>query len=167
MSMKEIRIEKITVNMGVGQSGAELEKSQKVLEKITGVKSVQTVAKIKQPKWDIRPGLPIGAKVTLRGKKGEEFLGRALQAKDNILSRKNFDAYGNAGFGVKEHIDLPDEKYDPNIGIRGFDVLVTLERPGYRVKRRKIENTKIGKKHVIPKEEAINFMRKKFGLTIE
>jgi len=164
--MKEIRIEKVTVNMGVGKSGEELEKAKEILEKITGSKAVKTVAKVKQPKWEIRPGLEIGVKVTLRKKKALEFLKKALSAKDNKLKEKQFDNNGNFGFGIGEYIDLPGVKYDPRLGIRGMDVLVTLERPGYRVKKRKIEKARIGKNHLISKTDAIDSVKKIFGVSI-
>lgn len=165
--MREISVAKVVVNMGVGESGEELEKARKILEQITGAKAVKTKAKVKQPKWNIRPGLEIGVKTTLRGKKAGEFLKNALLAKDNTLSKKNFDDRGNFGFGIKEHIELPKVKYDPTLGIRGFDVLVSLERPGYRVKRRKYCKGKVGKNHIISREEAIEFVKEKFGVSVE
>lgn len=164
--MREIRIEKVVLNMGVGQTGEELNKAQKILEKITERKTIQTKCKVKAPTWGIREGLTIGAKVTLRKEKAAEVLKRALTAKDNRLSQKNFDRNGNFGFGVKEYIDLPGVKYDANLGIRGFDVLVSLERKGYRLKRRKDKQKKIGKKHRVTKEEAIEFMKKEFGVEL-
>jgi len=164
---KSVRIEKVVINMGVGQPGDELKKGQKIIEKITGRKSIQTKAKVKLPLWGIRPGLPIGAKVTLRKEKAKEFLETALKAKENTLKRKNFDFMGNFGFGIKEYIDLPGTKYDPNLGIKGFNVLVSLEKKGYRIKRRKIDTKKIPKKLRVTKEEAINFMKKEFGVTID
>lgn len=166
-AMKLVRVEKATVNMGVGQAGDELKKAQQILEKITGMKSIQTLCKVKQPLWDIRPGLPIGCKVTLRGKNAIDFLKTALSAKGNVLNSKNFDRVGNFGFGIKEYIDLPGTKYDPKLGIRGFDVLVSLERRGYRVKRRKIRSASIGKKHVISKIEAIDFVKATFGVEVQ
>ena len=166
MSIKEIKIDKVTVNMGVGQSGEELEKAMKVLEKITGAKPVKTLCKVKQPGWGIRPGLAIGTKVTLRRVLAEKFLKEALKAKDNQLKEKSFDKQGNFGFGVKEYIDLPNIKYDPQYGIRGFDVLVSLQRAGYRVKKRKIKKQKLPVRHVINKTEAIDFVKKSFGVEI-
>ena len=165
--MREIFVGKVVVNMGVGESGEELEKARKILEQITNAKAVKTRAKVKQPKWNIRPGLEIGVKTTLRGKKAIEFLKNALLAKDNTLSKKNIDERGNFGFGVREHIELPKTKYDPKLGIKGFDVLVSLERPGYRVKRRKHCKKKIGRKHVISRKEAIEFVKEKFGVSVE
>ncbi len=165
--MKEVRIEAVTVNMGVGKSGEELDKAKTILQQITGSKPVKTRAKVKQPKWDIRPGLEIGVKVTLRGSKAEEFLRKALSAKDNVLLRKNFDRNGNFGFGIKEHIELPGVKYDPKLGIVGFDVIVSLGRKGYRIKRRKYKKKKVGQKHRVSKEEAIQFVKEKFNVKVE
>ncbi len=165
--MKEVRIEKIVINMGVGEAGEELKKGQKIIEKITGTKSIQTKCKIKQPLWGIRPGLPIGIKTTLRKEKAKEFLKTALKAKENLLKKSNFDLTGNFGFGIKEYIDLPGTKYDPTLGIKGFNVLVSLEKKGYRIKRRKNNTKKIPIKHRVTKEEAMNFMKKEFGVEIE
>ena len=164
--MKKIGIEKVTVNIGVGKTGEELDRASRILAQITGAKPILTKCKIKQPTWGIREGLTIGTKVTLRGENAERFLKDALVAKDNKVNRKSFDKQGNFGFGVKEYIDLPKVKYDPKLGIRGFDVLVTLDRPGYRVKRRKLAKAKIPVKHLIKSEDAMDFVREKFGVEI-
>ena len=71
-----------------------------------------------------------------------------------------------ASIGLKEYIDLPNVNYDPDIGIVGMDVSVTLERPGFRVKKRRIKKSKIGKKHLISKGETIEWLKKKFGVRI-
>lgn len=164
--MKKIHIDKVTVNMGVGETGEPLKKAGEILKKITGMPVVQTKSKVKIPTWGIREGLPIGVKTTLRKKKAFDFLKVALAAKENTLKKRNFDKSGNFGFGIKEYIDLPGIKYDPKMGIRGFDVLVTLERPGYRVKKRAIRPGKVGAKHQITREEAIAFMSETFGLKV-
>jgi len=164
--MKEIKIHKITVNMGVGESGDNLKKAMQIMEKITGKKPVQTSCKVKIPTWGIREGLNIGTKVTLRKKDAEEFLKKAFLAKENEIRKKNFDNHGNFGFGIKEYIDLPDTKYDPKLGIRGLDVLVTLERPGYRIKRRKIRKRKIVGEHAINRNEAIDYVKNRFGVEV-
>lgn len=165
--MKEIGIEKVTVNMGVGQTGAELEKAITILKSITNASPVKTLCKVKQPTWGLRPGLPIGAKVTLRKQKAVAFLKDALSAKDNRIPAKSFDNYGNFAFGIKEYIDLPRIKYDPKMGIKGFDVLVALKRPGFRVKRRKIGKKHIPKRHCIKKEDSMDFLRQNFGVQVE
>ena len=165
--MKKIRLEKVTVNMGVGQSGDELKKAETIMERVTGMKPVETMSKTKNPTWDLREGIPIGAKVTLRGKKASEFLRNALGAKDKRIGAKSFDAHGGFGFGIREYIDLPGAKYDPKIGVRGMDVLVALERRGYRVKRRKICRNKIKKSHLVSKAEAIEFAKSELGIEVE
>jgi large subunit ribosomal protein L5 len=164
--MREIFVSKVTVNMGVGQPGEALKTAQAILEGITGGKSVQTKATVRLPTWNIRPGLPIGAKTTLRGEQAKTFLTRALLAKGNALKKRNFDKVGNFGFGIKEHIDMAGVKYDPKLGIRGFDVLVTLERPGYRVSKRKLFKARVGHAHVITRDEGIAFMEKTFNVKV-
>ena len=164
---REIRVAKVTVNMGVGESGDALKTAQTILESITGAKSVQTKSKVRLPNWNIRPGLPIGAKTTLRHEKAMAFLKRALLAKDNHLSPRSFDSRGNFGFGIREHIDLQGVKYGPKIGVRGFDVLVALERPGFRIARRKLRKSPVGSRHVISKSEGIAFVKVAFGVEVD
>jgi large subunit ribosomal protein L5 len=164
--MRSIRVEKVTVNMGVGQTGEPLQKAGEILKKITGGSPVQTKCKVKIPTWGIREGLPIGVKVTLRKDRATGFLKTALQAKENTLLKRYFDKNGNVGFGIKEYIDLPGAKYDPKLGIRGFDVLVTLERPGFRIKKRRIRPTKIGMHHRISREESMDYMHTAFNVKV-
>lgn len=157
--MQEIFIEKVVVNMGIGADPEKMKKGQKVLELITGRKAVKTSGKKRIPDWGVRPGLPLGLKVTLRDEKAKGFLMEAFKAKENKMKAKSFDKEGNFGFGIAEHIDLPGVKYDPKTGILGFDVLVTLKKKGFRVKVRKIKSTRLGKKQRITKEEAIEFVK--------
>ena len=164
--MKEISIEKITLNMGTGGPGERLDKALRLLNKITSMKAVPTTTQKRIPTWDIRPGLQIGCKVTVRGKKAEELLGRLLKAsQDKILTIK-FDKYGNFSFGVHEYIDIPGVQYDSSIGIIGFDVAVTLKRPGFRIKKRNIMKRKIPARHMITKEEAIEFVKTKYEIGV-
>jgi large subunit ribosomal protein L5 len=165
--MRKIRIAKITLNMGVGETGEELKKATRILEKVAGRKPVQTKSKVKIPAWGLREGKPIGIKVTLRKEEARAFLENALKAKENELRKKNFDKNGNVGFGIKEYIDLPGTKYDPQLGIRGLDVLVTIERPGYRIKNRKLRPQKVGNKHRITRDESIAFIQENFGVKVK
>jgi len=165
--MKEIYVDKVVINMGVGEAGEELEKGLKILQLVTNKKPVKTVAKVKLPTWGIRPGLPIGCKVTLRDKEALDFIALTLKAKDNKLSKKSFTDEGLFSYGIKEYLDIPGIKYDPNLGIRGLDVCVVLRRKGYRVKLRKHSVSKIGKHHKITKEEAIDFVKEKFKVVVE
>lgn len=165
--MQNIRIEKITLNIGTGSPGETLDKSLKLLKKISGAKSVTTKAKKRIPGWGLRPGLEIGCKVTLRGKKAVELLQRLLQAKGNILNPRNFDETGNFSFGIQEYFDIPKVEYDSEIGIRGLEVAISLERPGFRIKKRKIKRSKLGSKHLITKEDAIKFVENEFKVKVE
>lgn len=165
--MREIRIAKVTVNIGVGEAGEALERAFELVRRLTGKKPVKTKAKKRNPVFKIRPGMPIGVKVTLRGKEAEEFLKKAFEAVGNRIKASNFDNFGNFGFGIHEYIDFPGMKYDPKIGMWGFDVVVTLERPGYRVARRRRARARVPRRHRISKEEAIEFVKKKFGVIVE
>lgn len=158
-SMKEIRIEKVTLNVGTGKPGPELEKGKILLQKISGIKPAETLTKKRIPTWGLRPNLVIGCKVTLRGEKAKEVLKTLLQAKDNSLSARAFDIHGNFSFGIKEYLDVPTLNYIPEVGIRGFEVAVSLQRKGFRIKRRALQKRTIPKRHAISKAEAITFAR--------
>lgn len=164
--MREIRIEKVTLNVGAGKDQAKLEKGVKLLKNITGINPVKTSTNKRIPEWGIRPGLPIGCKITLRKENAIQLLKRLLIAKDNKLKTTQFDDHGNIAFGIQEYIDIPGVSYDHEIGIMGLEVCVTLERPGFRIKRRRICKRKIHRKHNITKQEAIDFMKKTFSTEI-
>lgn len=164
---RNIKINKVTLNMGAGKDQVKLDKGIKLLKSITNVSPVKTVTSKRIPGWGLRPGLPIGCKVTLRRKSAVDVLKRLIQAKDNNLRESQFDNNGNIAFGIEEYIDIPEVKYDPEIGIIGLEVCVTLERNGFRIKRRRIAKKKIPKSHIITKQEAIDFMKKKFNIELE
>lgn len=163
--MREIRINKVTINIGCDESGEKLERAKKLLHSLTK-KKIYTTRTSHRTTFGISKGRPIGCKVTLRGKEAEEFLKKALDAIDKKLSKRIFDAQGNFSFGIKEHIDIPGVKYDPDIGIYGMDVCVTLERRGFRVARKRIKN-KLGSEHRIRPEEASEWVVKNFGANVE
>ncbi len=165
--MREIKIEKVTLNIGTGKDQKQLEKGLKLLKSIAQAKPVKTITNKRIQEWGIRPGLPIGCKVTIRGGAAEKLLERLLKAKDKKLKNTQFDDFGNLAFGIHEYIDVPDVKYDPEIGIMGLEICVTIGRPGYRIKRRKIMKKKIPKKHRITKEDAIKFIQEKFKVIVE
>lgn len=165
--MRKIRIEKVTVNMGVGEGGERLVKAEKLLEEITNQKPTRTYAKVTNQTFGIRKGMPIGCKVTLRKVKAEEFLKKAFAAIDYKIKESNFDEEGNLSFGIREHIDIPGMKYDPKVGIFGMDVCITMERPGYRIKRRKLKKSKVPRRHRITREESIEFFKEKFKVRVE
>lgn len=164
--MKQVRIEKVTLNIGAGKDQNKLEKGISLIHAITGIKPVKTKTNKRIMGWGLRPGLPIGCKVTLRKKDAVDIIPRLLNAKDNTLEDGQFDSSGNLSFGIPEYIDISGAKYDPKIGVMGLEVCVTFDRAGYRVKKRRIKRAKISKKHVVKKEEAIEFMKSKFKVTV-
>ncbi len=163
--MREIILDKVVINLGIGQSGERIEKGMKMLEKLINQKPATTIAKKTIKNFGIRRGETIGLKVTLRGKKAMEFLLKALKVKEMRLSKRSINA-GNFSFGIAEHIDIPGVEYDPDIGIFGMDVCVSLKRRGYRVAERRIARSKVGKKHRITKEETINWLES-LGVIVE
>ena len=165
--MREVKIEKITLNVGAGKDQAKLEKGMLLLKNIASITPIKTYTSKRIPEWGLRPGLPIGCKLTIRKTAAEELLKRLLDAKENKLKKSQFDKEGNMSFGIHEYIDIAGVKYDPQIGIMGLEVCVTLERPGFRIKRRSFKIRKIPSKHKITKEEAIEFIKKKFNVEIE
>lgn len=164
--MLKPRIEKVVVNLNVGKSGEPLEKANKVLEEITGQTPVRKKAKKTIRDFGIREGEPIAVVVTLRKQKAIDFLKKVLPVIDNKVSARAFDLRGNFAFGLKEHIEIPGVKYDPDIGIFGMDVCVTVNRPGQRVKIRKRQDKAVGPKHVLTPEESIAFVKQELGVVI-
>ena len=136
------------------------------IEKISNKKPVTTKTLKRIPTWGLRPNLQIGTKVTLRGAEAEQLLLRLLQAVENKLKPASFDSFGNFAFGIHEYIDIPGVEYDVDIGIIGLEVAVTLERPGFRIKRRRLLRRRIPMRHRITREEAIDFIRSKFNTKI-
>ncbi|MBW2976670.1 50S ribosomal protein L5 [Candidatus Woesearchaeota archaeon] len=164
--MREISVEKVTLNIGAGKDQAKLDKGIKLIKNITSYAPVKTFTKKRIQEWGLRPGLPIGCKLTLRKRKALDLLKKLFEAKDNLLQESNIDNEGNVSFGIGEYIDIPGVKYDPDIGIMGLQVCITLKRNGFRIKHRSIKRRLIPKKHRIKKEEAINFLKNQFNLKI-
>ena len=161
-----VRIEKVTVNIGVGEAGEKLRKAEKVLKNLTGQKPVRTISKINNKELGVRKGLPIGCKVTLRGEKAVRFLEKALKTRENKIADYAFDDKGNLSFGIPDYTLIEGQKYDPEIGIFGMDVCITMERPGYRVKRRRIKPHKIPRRHRVTVEETMRFLSEKLKVEV-
>jgi len=164
--MLKPRIEKVVVNISVGKSGEPLEKASKVLKELTGQNPCKRKAKKTIRDFGIRKGEPIACMVTLRRQKAIEFLKKLLPVVDNKISKECLDEYGNFSFGIREHIEIPGVRYDPEIGIFGMDICVSLSRPGYRVKKRRMKKTRIGSKHILTPEEAIIFVKEALGIEV-
>jgi len=162
LQMKKISVEKIVVNIGVGKSGDPLEKAKHALQELTGKKPSVRGARKSVRDFGIHKGEPIGTMVTLRRELAVKFLKSVLEAKGNTMKALSFDQHGNISIGIHEHIDIPGTRYNPEIGIFGMDVSVVLTRPGYRIAKKR-ENSRIGKKHRITKQEAVEFFQQQYG----
>lgn len=163
--MRKPRIDKITVNMGVGASGLQLEKAMTVLESLTGQKPVKRNSRKTIRGWGIRKYEPISTIVTLRGVEAVEFLKRTLEIHENQILIGAIDNLGNFAFGIKEHIEIPGTQYDPKLGIFGMDICVNINRKGHRISKRSYKKKKIPKKHKMEKQEAMLFLQDELGVT--
>lgn len=163
--MRRPKLDKVVINMGVGEAGIRLANAEAILESVVEQKPVRTFAK--KTAFEVRKGEPIGCKVTLMRVKGDKFLRDALEINHKSLRPSNFDNNGCFSFGIEEHTDFSGMKYDPNVGIFGMDVCVSLKRPGYRIKDRKIQNRKVPSYHKLTKDDAIEFMSEEYGVVIE
>jgi len=164
--MRDIRIEKVVVNVGVGEAGEKLVKAQKVLELVTKQKSVQTLSHQAVRDWGVRRNMPIGTRVTLRGGPAEAFLAEALSIRNNRLPGYSFDSNGNFSFGIQDYTDFQGMKYDPEIGVFGMDVSVSLQRPGWRVARRSSKSRRIPRRHRVSRDEGMQFMKDRFKVEV-
>ena len=163
--MREIKIEKVTLNVGCGGDADQIERAKKLLVMLTDSKPVVTKSK-RRSTFGIARHKPVGVMVTLRGKKAVEFLKLGFAGVENRMSTKQFDKEGNFSFGIKEYIELPGIDYKHEIGMLGLDVVVNLERAGFRIKRRRVQKRKVPIKHKINKEEAIEWVKKNFEVEV-
>jgi large subunit ribosomal protein L5 len=164
--MRQPRVEKVVVNIGVGEAGERLVKAQKVIEMVTGQKSKQTVSKVTNRDFGIREGMPIGCIVTLRGEKAMAFLKRAFNIRENRIASYSFDREGNLSFGIPDYTDFSGMKYDPEIGIFGMDISVSIQRPGKRISRRRIMRRPVPHTHRMTRTEAMKFVSEKFNVEV-
>lgn len=160
------RIAKVTVNVCLGESGERLLKVAEMLKKLTGQEPKLRRAKRTIREFGIKRGEPIAAAVTLRGEKALSFLKKALSAVGNRLKFSSFDEHGNVSFGIAEYVSIPGAVYDPNVGMFGMDVCITVERAGYRVARRRRRRTRIPKRHRVSREEAAALLAEELGVKI-
>ncbi|HEY6606838.1 MAG TPA: 50S ribosomal protein L5 [Gaiellaceae bacterium] len=136
--MQVPRVEKITLNMGVGEAKTEPKALDSAIEELTTIAGQR--AQVRRARksiagFKIREGMPIGARVTLRGDRMYEFLDRLVAiALPRIrdfrgLNPRSFDGRGNYSIGIREQIIFPEINYDDIAGIRGLDVTITTSAP--------------------------------------
>ena len=164
--MTEPRVEKVVVNIGVGEAGEKLAKAEKVLEMVTHQKPLRTISKTTNKDLGLRWGMPIGCKVTIRKKAAEEFLKTAFWVKENRITSYSFDPQGNFSFGISDYTDFPGQKYNPEIGIFGMDVCVLLSRPGRRVCERSRARRRIPHSHRLTRQDALDWVKRKYGVEV-
>ncbi len=164
--MRGIRLDKVVLNIAVGNDEAKLLRAIKLLEMITERRPTQNLSRKRIAAWKLRKGLPIGARITLRKKKAEEILARLLESIDHKLSERQFTDSGFS-FGIKEYIQIPGIPYQRELGMLGLDVSAAFKRAGYRTGERKIKTGRVPKRHRVTREEILDYARKNFKINFE
>ena len=160
--MRTVKLDKVVLN--IGGTDDKLEKGIILLKNLCGRKPVKVKATKRIPTWNVRPGLEVGTKVTLRGKEAEEMLRKLLPAIDNTLKEKQIQ--NNCfSFGIHEYIEIPGIEYIREVGIMGFEVTVVFARAGKSVGKKKVKRGKPKRLIVLP-EEIKMFMDEKFKTKI-
>lgn len=164
--MRKPKLVKVVLSAGAVET--ELEKSAKLLGMLSEMKPqiIQAGPRTRIPAFNVRPGLELGARVTLRKEKAVKLLRRLLGAIDNTLKNSQISD-NHFSFGIKEYIEIPDMEYVREFGSRGFNVTVVFERHGVRIKNKKIKNGKLPKRQTVSKEEIIHFMKNNFKTIVE
>lgn len=160
--MREIKLDKVVLN--IGGTGEKLDKGAILLKTLSGRKPIKVKATKRIPTWQVRPGLEVGTKVTLRGKAAVELLKKLLPAIDNLLKEKQVQD-NFFSFGIHEYIEIPGVAYIREVGIIGLEVVAVFSRTGKSVQMKKIKRGK-AKRLVVSKEEIENYVKTKFGTEI-
>lgn len=160
--MREVKLERVVLN--IGGTGEKLEKGAILLQKITNKKPVIVKATKRIPAWNVRPGLEVGTKVTLRGKDAIETLKKLLPAVDNILKERQIQDNFFA-FGIHEYIEIPGMEYIREVGIMGLEVTAVFTRAGKSVELRKVKRGK-AKRLKVTRKEIEDYLTSKFGTNI-
>jgi len=164
--MRDISIDKVVINIGVGEAGDKLIRAQKVIELVTHHKPIQTISRTTNRDLGIRKGMPIGCKVTLRRADALQFLKDAFWVKENRIPGYSFDLEGNFSFGIPDYTDFPNMRYDPEIGIFGMDISVKMKRFGYHISERKQKRRKIPTFSRISPKEVKQFVKSRFEVEV-
>jgi large subunit ribosomal protein L5 len=160
--MREIKLEKVILN--IGGVGEKLDKGVILLETISGKKAVKVKAVKRIPTWNVRPGLDVGVKVTLRGEDALNMVKKLLPAIDNILKEKQIQK-NCFSFGIHEYIEIPGVEYIREVGIMGFEVSVVFSRAGKAVEKKKVKRGK-SRRLSVSREEIENYLVSNFKTEI-
>jgi len=161
--MRALKISEIVLNCGA--LAEKLERSIKLLKMVTGKEPIITLTKKRIPAFSLRPGLPTGCKITLKGKEAEALLKSLLDAVGNQFLEKQI-GNGQLSFGIQEYIEIPGVQFSREIGMLGFDVSVNLTRAGSTISERKTKKGRVPLRHRISKEETKRFMQSMFNTKI-
>ncbi len=160
--MRTVKIERLVLN--VGGVAEKLQKGEILLAKLSGEKPIKVKAIKRIPTWGVRPGLEVGVKVTLRGKKAEDKIAMLLVGTANTLKEKQFQK-NFVSFGIKEYIELPGVEYIREVGIMGLEATIVFTRTGKRVGIKKVKRGKVRRQDVSA-QEIMQFMEDKFKTKI-
>ena len=160
--MRKVKMEKIILN--IGGTGEKLEKGFILLKSLSGKTPVKVKATKRIPTWQVRPGLEVGTKVTLRGKVAEELLEKLLGGIKNTIKEKQIQN-NFLSFGIPEYIDIPGTEYLRDVGIMGLEVTVVFARAGKKVEKKKIKRGKT-RRQVVSIKEIEDIMITKFKTEI-
>ncbi len=165
--MREIFLDKVVVNIGIGQNESQVENAKALIKKLTGKEAGIALSKRRDPELKLRKGQAIGALATLRKKEASEMLKKALEANNSTISARAI-ANNSLNFGVKEYIYISGVKYDPKIGILGMNINASFARPGRRVELRRRRSSRIGKRHrEITREELAEYLQSHYNVKIQ
>lgn len=157
--MRKIFIEKVILS--AGGKADNLTKAKKLIELVSGKQAEIIVSQKRIPAFDVRPGLEVGTRVTVRDAEALALLRRILGAVDNKLKASSA-ADNHISFGIKEYIEIPGMEYQRDIGIRGFNITVVFARAGLRVARKKIKQGHIPHRQHVSKQDVMNYMKEEF-----
>jgi large subunit ribosomal protein L5 len=160
--IREIKLEKVILN--IGGVADKLDKGFILLEKISGKKPVKVRATKRIPTWNVRPGLEVGTKVTLRGEDALNMVKKLLPSIDNTLKEKQIQP-NCFSFGIHEYIEIPGMEYIREVGIMGLEVTVVFSRAGKSVETKKVKRGK-SRRLTVAREEIENYLTTKFNTEI-
>lgn len=163
--MRKIKLEKVVLSCGA--VGPDLDKARKLLEFLTGrpAQTIKAGPKRRIPDFGVKPYLPLGTRVTLRGKEAADTLRRMMGAIDNTLKKKQIMP-NTFSFGIPEYIEIPGAEYQREIGIRGLNVTATFIRPGVRVSRKRIKSGRLPERQHVTREEIAQFLVDNFNTVV-